>query len=146
MEPGMIEQPEQDISPLDEPTPCPECSENECQCPETPLEALQGIASWLKAKLQYGPIETKGHADPSGHPHFWAAVLIPDWEMRQKLSAVTSIIQIAKQDRSICRECGKKACECEETYGTEAHSDKLERNARDRANAGDWEGEARDDA
>ncbi len=51
-----------------------------------------------------------------------------------------------EEDCQCCRECGKLICVCEDVFGTEKHSDRLEREARDRANAGDWEKEARDDA
>lgn len=57
--------------------------------------ALIDIQQWMDYRLTNGPIETRGqstghagHAHPSGY----AAVLIPDWELKQKRDIVTQCI------------------------------------------------------
>ena len=47
-------------------------------------EVFQDFKLWMEDRITNGPVETKGHGDNSGHPHFWAAIQVPDWEMKQK--------------------------------------------------------------
>lgn len=56
-------------------------------------EILLEIRSWLQTALITGPIETRGHSDNSGHPHTYAAVLIPDWQIKQKVAAIDAMLQ-----------------------------------------------------
>ncbi len=65
--------------------------------PVTPLGALREIKAWLDHKLTDGPKETKGHQDRTGHPHYWTAVLIPDWDIRQKLDLVNDALKVTDE-------------------------------------------------
>ncbi len=55
-------------------------------------ETLRDLRAWLSHAIQYGPVETRGHSDQSGHPHTYAAILIPDWQVKQKLANVEEIL------------------------------------------------------
>lgn len=61
----------------------------------TPIEALQELRSWLKFKLEYGPIK---HQAPESigpyndHPKGYAAVLFPDWDVRQKVDMINEAL------------------------------------------------------
>lgn len=53
---------------------------------------------WMEWRLTEGPIETRGVNPPvhgHSHPSGYAAILIPDWEMRQKLEVVKLAEQYA---------------------------------------------------
>ena len=61
-------------------------------------ETLRDIRAWLEFALKYGPVETRGSSDASGHPHSYAVVLIPDWQVKQKLA---NVIEALAQDGGI---------------------------------------------
>ncbi len=174
MEPGMIEQPEQTISPLDEPTPCPGCSAlalEDCQCFRlcpyhrdslhwdacsegfTGCEVDKAIhGAWAKGPSY--PLHSSGPSARNLTIMLWFIAKDLSIDTSDTTNAVTITRRVrqriaellASDDQTIlCEECHEVVCECEETYGTEAHSDRLEREARDRANAGDWEKGTRDD-
>lgn len=63
--------------------------------PLKPIGALRELRSWMKFKLEHGPIK---HQQPDAvypmnqHPSGYAAVLVPDWDMRQKLALIEETI------------------------------------------------------
>lgn len=56
------------------------------------LEVVKELGAWMKHKLEHGPIKSIQPDDAGGpynqHPSGYAAVLVPDWDMRQKLAMI----------------------------------------------------------
>lgn len=62
--------------------------------PLTIAECLRDLRAWMDHAINYGPNKTQGHSDNSGHPHTWNALLVPDWQMKQKLDNVTAALAL----------------------------------------------------
>jgi hypothetical protein len=59
-------------------------------------DTLFGLKLWLQDRLQNGPIETRGQYEPyrgQCHPTGYSAVLVPDWEMKQRLADVEEALR-----------------------------------------------------
>lgn len=61
----------------------------------TLLAACKNQTVWI-ARLLEGPRLSRGYSDPSGHPHGYAVVEIPDWDLRQKLESLREGIALAE--------------------------------------------------
>lgn len=53
-----------------------------------PSAVMRDIQSWLANAVTNGPYETRGHSDQSGHPHTYAVILVPNWQVKQKLATI----------------------------------------------------------
>lgn len=66
-------------------------SDEKLDSPLTPVGVLRELRAWMRFKLEYGPIK---YQQPDAvypmnqHPSGYAAVLVPDWDMRQKLALI----------------------------------------------------------
>lgn len=58
-----------------------------------PRDLLVFLRQWL---IEQREINTRhfGDTDQSGHPHGYAGVVIPEWDVRQKLDEIEASIQL----------------------------------------------------
>ena len=52
-----------------------------------PRDLLVYLRQWLMIHAQTN-IRHFGYSDPSGHPHGYAGVVIPEWDMKQRLDEI----------------------------------------------------------
>ena len=69
-------------------------SHQHCEPPLSPEALLRELRAWLSHKSENGMRETKGYADGTGHPHYWCAILFPDWDVRQKLAEIEDTLRV----------------------------------------------------
>lgn len=50
----------------------------------TPIQCVRDQIAWIKRLLD-SDVKARGTTDQSGHPHGYAIVEVPDWDLRQKL-------------------------------------------------------------
>lgn len=64
-----------------------------------PRDLLVHLREWLKAHRE---IHTRhfGESDPSGHPHGYAGVVIPEWDVLQRLDEIEASIQLEAAPKS----------------------------------------------
>lgn len=58
----------------------------------SPRDLLVHIREWLNGHRQTHT-QHFGGSDASGHPHGYAGVVIPDWDVRQRLDEIEASIQ-----------------------------------------------------
>lgn len=60
--------------------------------PLEPRDMLFQIREWLNRHLR---LHTQhfGESDQSGHPHGYAGVVIPDWDLKQRLDEIEASIR-----------------------------------------------------
>ena len=71
----------------------------------TVSETLRDLLEWLQYAITNGPVETRGHSDESGHPHSYAVILVPDWQIKQKLANVQDAITAHDGTLEVLRAC-----------------------------------------
>jgi hypothetical protein len=63
--------------------------------PKSATEVLRDLKRWMENRLKNGPIESRGQRSGYAGAHVqsgYVAVLIPDWEMKQKLESVSAAL------------------------------------------------------
>lgn len=60
--------------------------------PLDPRDLLVHLRHWLRCHRE-NHTRHFGDSDPSGHPHGYAGVVIPEWDVRQRLDEIEASIQ-----------------------------------------------------
>lgn len=55
-------------------------------------DTLFDLREWLQWKLNTSAAHVSGEHSPSGHPHGWCAIQIPDWDVKQKIAAINELL------------------------------------------------------
>ncbi len=63
----------------------------------TPRDMLVHLQIWLIGHVQCHT-QHFGHSDPSGHPHGYAGVVIPEWDVRQRIEDVGASLEATPLD------------------------------------------------
>jgi len=71
--------------------------------PLNPRDLLVHLRQWL---ISHRELNTRhfGESDQSGHPHGYAGVVIPEWDVRQRLDEIEASIQ--SKEEWVC-DCGR---------------------------------------
>ena len=71
--------------------------------PLNPRDLLVHLRQWLISHRE-SHTQHFGESDQSGHPHGYAGVVIPEWDVRQRLDEIEASIQ--SKEEIVC-DCGR---------------------------------------